>query len=163
MFLKSFDTFSQLLYAPGICPGGLPSTVPSSGNFFLAVFWFLSPIQRLWDWRETVQSTSKNDWVRRKSSCSGFRFRRGKRAFAFRDRDNGQLVLALKDSWLPVASATSLYDKMGKAVKEVTDYEVILENLQGLHIRRRIQESKSEGRQLARDWVYGWEGSRIIN
>ena len=48
---------------------------------------------------------------------------RGKRAFAFRDRDNGQLVLALKDSWLPVASATSLYNKMGKAVKEATDYE----------------------------------------
>ena len=48
---------------------------------------------------------------------------RGKRAFAFRDKDNGQLVLALKDSWLPVASATSLYNKMGKAVKEATDYE----------------------------------------
>ena len=48
---------------------------------------------------------------------------RGKRAFAFRDRDDGQLVLALKDSWLPVASATSLYNKMGKAVKEATDYE----------------------------------------
>ena len=48
---------------------------------------------------------------------------RGKRAFAFRDREDGQLVLALKDSWLPVASATSLYSKMGKAVKEATDYE----------------------------------------
>ena len=48
---------------------------------------------------------------------------RGKRAFAFRDRDNGQLVLALKDSWLPVASATSLYNKMGKAVKEATGFE----------------------------------------
>ena len=48
---------------------------------------------------------------------------RGKRALAFRDRDNGRLVLALKDSWLPVASATSLYKKMGKALKEATDYE----------------------------------------
>ena len=48
---------------------------------------------------------------------------RGKRAFAFRDRDNGQLVLALKDSWLPVASATSLYDKMAKAVKEATGFQ----------------------------------------
>ena len=48
---------------------------------------------------------------------------RGKRALAFRDRDNGRLVLALKDSWLPIASATSLYKKMGKALKEATDYE----------------------------------------
>tara|TARA_Y100001980_G_C14351922_1_gene162681 strand:- start:222 stop:614 length:393 start_codon:yes stop_codon:yes gene_type:complete len=48
---------------------------------------------------------------------------RGKRALAFRDRDNGRLVLALKDSWLPVASATSLYKKMGRALKEATDYE----------------------------------------
>tara|TARA_B100000886_G_C20346338_1_gene458867 strand:+ start:662 stop:946 length:285 start_codon:yes stop_codon:yes gene_type:complete len=48
---------------------------------------------------------------------------RGKRAFVFRDRDNGQLVLALKVSWLPAASATSLYNKIGKAMKEATDNE----------------------------------------
>ena len=43
--------------------------------------------------------------------------------FGFKDKENGRLVLALKDSWLPVASATSLYNKMGKALKEATDYE----------------------------------------
>ena len=45
---------------------------------------------------------------------------REKRAFAFRDKDSGQLVLALRDSWLPSASATSLYNKMGKAMEEAT-------------------------------------------
>ena len=50
-------------------------------------------------------------------------FSKRKSIFAFRDRDNGKLVLALKDSWLPVSSAASLYNRMGKALKEVKDHE----------------------------------------
>ena len=48
---------------------------------------------------------------------------RGKRAFVIRDRDNGQLMLALKASWLSVSSITRHYNEMGKAVKEAMDYE----------------------------------------
>ena len=48
---------------------------------------------------------------------------RGKRAFAFRDRDSGPLVLALKENCLPDATATSLYNKMRKALKKAMYYE----------------------------------------
>ena len=92
--------------------------------FFLAIFWFPASYSASMglarDCAEHVaERLSKEDIEVVLASD----LERGKRALAFRDRENGQLVLALKDSWLPVASATSLYNKMGKALKEATDYE----------------------------------------
>ena len=92
--------------------------------FFLAVFWlpvcYSASMGLARDCAEHVEERLGAEEIEVVLASD---LERGKRAFAFRDRDNGQLVLALKDSWLPVASATSLYNKMGKAVKEVTDYE----------------------------------------
>ena len=95
-----------------------------SAFFFLAVFWlpgsYAASMGLARDCAEHVEERLSTEEIEVVLASD---LERGKRAFAFRDRDNGQLVLALKDSWLPVASATSLYSKMGKAVKDATDYK----------------------------------------
>ena len=93
--------------------------------FFLsAVFWFpvsyAATMELARDCAEHVEERLSTEQIEVVLASD---LERGKRALAFRDKDNGRLVLALKDSWLPVASATSLYNKIGKAVKEATDYE----------------------------------------
>ena len=92
--------------------------------FFLAVFWFpVSYSASMGLARDCVEHVEERLGAEEIEVVLASDLERGKRAFAFRDKDNGQLVLALKDSWFPVAGATSLYNKMGKAAKEATDYK----------------------------------------
>ena len=99
-------------------------TIRRSLLFFVTICWFSSSnaasMGLARDCAEHVEERLSSDDIEVVLASD---LERGKRAFAFRDRDNGQLVLALKDSWLPVASATSLYDKMAKAVKEATGFQ----------------------------------------
>ena len=92
--------------------------------FFLAVFWYpVSHAVSMGLARDCAEHVEERLSAEEIEVVLASDLERGKRALAFRDRDNGRLVLALKDSWLPVASATSLYKKMGRALKEATDYE----------------------------------------
>ena len=77
--------------------------------FFSAVFWFpVSYPASMGLARDCAEHVEERLGAEEIEVVLASDLERGKRAFAFRDRDNGQLVLALKDSWLPVASATSL-------------------------------------------------------
>ena len=92
--------------------------------FFSAAFWFpVSYAASMGLARDCAEHVEERLSAEEIEVVLASDLERGKRALAFRDRDNGRLVLALKDSWLPVASATSLYKKMGRALKEATDYE----------------------------------------
>ena len=92
--------------------------------FFSAAFWFpVSYAASMGLARDCAEHVEERLSAEEIEVVLASDLERGKRALAFRDRDNGRLVLALKDSWLPIASATSLYKKMGKALKEATDYE----------------------------------------
>ena len=91
---------------------------------FLAVFWFpVSYSASMGLARDCAEHVEERLGVDEIEVVLASDLERGKRVFAFRDRVNGQLVLALKDNWLPVVSATSLYSKVGKALKEASDYE----------------------------------------
>ena len=122
--------------------------------FFLAVFWVpFSNAASMGLARDCAEHVEERLSLADIEVVLASDLERGKRAFAFRDRDNGQLVLALKDSWLPVASATSLYNKMGKAVKEATGYKGNHQELtrfckSAVAYRRASRQSDTTGSRL---------------
>ncbi len=122
--------------------------------FFAAAFWFpLSNAASMGLARDCAEHVEKRLSFDDIEVVLASDLERGKRAFAFRDSENGQLVLALKDSWLPVASATSLYNKMGRAVKEATGYEGKHQELtrfctSAVAYRRASRQSDTTGSRL---------------
>ena len=67
--------------------------------FFLAVFWFpVSYAASMGLARDCAEHVEERLSAEEIEVVLASDLERGKRAFAFRDRDNGKLVLALKDS-----------------------------------------------------------------